>query len=316
MNVTSLRLLLFGLVCVLIVSLSPVSSALDVPPLRGRVNDLARMLPPDRAQQLEERLRQFEQETSHQIVIVTVPTLEGDPIEDFGIRVAEAWRIGQKGTANGAILIIAQKERKIRIEVGRGFEGILPDATASRIIREVIAPRFQESDYAGCIDAGIDAIIEVTRGEVAQKRPKTQPNTERILTVAGLFIVAALFALLVGMAQRSPIRGGLGGAISGGIVGIPAALTSRSGLWIFVVIVGAIVGALVNFYSAGAWGRPRTVKRSRQDSWPRDTVYYSGSGDGGSGGDFGGGGFGGGFGDGGFSGGGGDFGGGGASGDG
>ena len=72
-------------------------------------------------------------------MILTIPSLEGDPIEDFGIRVAEAWKIGQKGTANGVILIVAQKERKIRIEVGRGFEGILPDVVASRIIREVIA---------------------------------------------------------------------------------------------------------------------------------------------------------------------------------
>ena len=113
-------------------------------PLRARVNDLAKILTAEKTQQLEEQLREFEQQTSHQIVILTIPSLEGDPIEDFSIRVAEAWKIGQKGTANGVILIVGQKERKIRIEVGRGFEGILPDVVASRIIREVIAPRYHE----------------------------------------------------------------------------------------------------------------------------------------------------------------------------
>src|SRR5258708_2959749 len=116
MNVTSLRLRLYGLIFFLAFFLPTVAPALDVPSLRGRVNDVAEMLPSDRAQQLEKRLRQFEQETSHQIVLLTIPALEGDPIEDFGIRIAEAWKVGQKGTANGAILIVVQKERKFRIE--------------------------------------------------------------------------------------------------------------------------------------------------------------------------------------------------------
>ena len=90
------------------------------------------------------------------LVVLTVPGLEGDGIEDFSIRVADAWKIGQKGIANGVILVVAQKERMIRIEVGRGFEGILPDAIASRIIREAILPRYRTGDYAGSIAAGVD----------------------------------------------------------------------------------------------------------------------------------------------------------------
>jgi uncharacterized protein len=308
------RFFLFELVFFLVLSINSSVPALDIPPLRARVNDLARILTPEKTQQLEEQLREFEHQTSHQITILTTPSLEGDPIEDFGIRVAEAWKIGQKGTANGVILIVAQKERKIRIEVGRGFEGILPDVVASRIIREVIAPRYREGDYAGSIQAGIDSILEVTRGETLPKSSPTGPR--RTLPGAGLFMLTALFALFVGISQRTPLRGALGGAISGGVIGSPALWSSGFGILITLLIAGAVVGGLVNFYTARAWGGPWTARRSRRESWPRDTVYYGGSGDGGSGGNFGGGGFGGDFGDGGFSGGGGDFGGGGASGDG
>ena len=313
------RFPLFWPAFLLVLSINSFVPALDVPPLRARVNDLAKILTAEKTQELEERLRQFERETSHQIAVLTIPSLEGEPIEDFGIRVAEAWQIGQRGAANGVILIIAQKERKIRIEVGRGLEGILPDVIASQIIREVIAPRYREGDYSGGIEAGIDSISKVTRGEVISKPSQTRArrNTPVAgMNVAGMLIIAALFAGLVGISQRTIPRGGFGGAISAGVIGVPAGWWLGSGIWIALILMGATVGALANSYITKAWGRPWTPKRSRRERFPRDTIYYGGSGDGGSGGDFGGGGFGGDFGDGGFSGGGGDFGGGGASGDG
>src|SRR5262245_50104835 len=101
------RFLLFWPAFLLVLSINSFVSALDVPTLRARVNDLAKILTAEKTQQLEERLRQFERETRHQIAVLTIPSLEGDPIEDFGIRVAEAWQIGQKGAANGVILIVA-----------------------------------------------------------------------------------------------------------------------------------------------------------------------------------------------------------------
>ena len=122
-------------------------SALEVPPLRGRINDYAALLSPDKTRELETRLAQFEKETGHQIALLTIPTLEGDSIEDFSIRVAESWKVGQKGFDNGAILIVAAKDRRLRIEVGYGLEGVLPDAIASRIIREVIVPEFRTENY-------------------------------------------------------------------------------------------------------------------------------------------------------------------------
>src|SRR5215510_10333393 len=121
--------------------------ALDVPPLRGRVNDYAGLIPTDKARALEERLASFEAETGHQIAVLTIPSLEGDSLEDFSIRVADAWKIGKKGFDNGAILLIARDDRRLRIEVGYGLEGVMPDAIASRIIREVITPRFRSGDF-------------------------------------------------------------------------------------------------------------------------------------------------------------------------
>ena len=141
------------------------ANALDVPPLKGRVNDYAGLLPSARAQALEQRLAQFESQTGHQIAVLTIPSLQDDALESFSIRVAENWKIGKKGFDNGVILLIAQNDRKLRIEVGYGLEGVLPDAIASRIIREVIVPRFRENNFAGGVEAGVEAIMKVTSGE-------------------------------------------------------------------------------------------------------------------------------------------------------
>jgi uncharacterized protein len=308
------RLVIFGLILFLFVSTGAVAAALDVPPLGGRVNDRAGMLSSQKRHEIEERLKSFEDQTSHQIAVLTIPSLAGDDVENFGIRVAEAWKIGQKGLDNGVILLVTKKELKIRIEVGRGLEGILPDLVASRIIREVIAPHFQKGDYASGIADGVESIINVTRAETLMKR--SRPRTKTTITVndIALFILAAGLALIVGIIQRSRTRGAFGGAVGAGLITIPVWF-SNLGVWILILLAGAVFGAWANSYAASAYGRPWTGGRTRRDSWARDAAvgggyvgYY-----GGSGGDFGGGGFGD---SGGFSGGGGDFGGGGASGDG
>ncbi|HZJ38023.1 MAG TPA: TPM domain-containing protein, partial [Chthoniobacterales bacterium] len=115
---------------------SPLARALEVPPLRGRVNDYAGVMSQDQVRMLESQLAQFEQETGHQIAVLTIPTLDGEDIEGFSIRVAENWKIGKKGFDNGVILLVAVKDRKLRLEVGYGLEGVLPDAIADRIIRD------------------------------------------------------------------------------------------------------------------------------------------------------------------------------------
>lgn len=284
--------------------------ALEVPPLRGRVNDLAGLMPPGRAQALEERLKRFEDETGIQIAVLTIPSLKGEDLEGFSIKVAETWKIGRKGFDTGVILLIARDDRKLRIEVGYGLEGVLPDALASRIIREIIVPRFRENDYPGGIESGLEAIMKATRGEAIPKGVGARSRDPDLPLVAGLLFMAALLALIVGFTQRTALRGALAGGIGAALITLPGALRSGPGTWIAILLTGAIIGALANLYAHQVWGKPWTVRRSSRREWrPGDLLsgsdsFYGGSGWGGFDGGFGGG----------FGGGGGGFGGGGASG--
>jgi uncharacterized protein len=299
----SLQLLAGVLLSLLAPSLS---KALEVPPLRGRVNDYAKLLPQERVLALEAQLEKFEQETGHQIAVLTIPSLEGDSLEDFSIRVAETWKIGKKGFDNGAILLIARDDRRLRIEVGYGLEGVLPDAIASRIIREVITPRFRSGDYAGGIEAGANSILKVTKGEILPERgrPAGGPTASQGASLITILMITAMLALFIGMTRRRLLSGALGGAASG----LVTTLFASGGLGFVLfpaLIVGALLGAVGAALGTGTagnqWvGRPR----SRRGDWGGG-VFPGGYGRGG---------FGGGGGGGGFSGGGGGFGGGGASG--
>ena len=280
--------------------------ALEVPPLQGRINDYAGLIPAERARALEERLARFEAETGHQIAVLTIPSLKGDSLEDFSIRVAEAWKIGKKGFDNGAILLIARDDRKLRIEVGYGLEGVMPDAIASRIIREVITPRFRSGDFAGGIEAGVDAILKVTKGEPLPERARPGTTASQGTSLLTILMITAMLALFIGMTRRRLLGGAVGGAASG----LVTSLFASGGLGLVLLpalAVGALLGAIGASLSTGTAGNQWVGRsRSRRGDW----------GEGGFPGGFGGGGFGGGGGGdgGGFSGGGGGFGGGGASG--
>jgi len=192
------------------------ASALEVPELRGYVNDYAGMISPSTGAQLAEKLKAFEESDSTQIVILTIPSLEGEPIEDVGIKVAESWKIGQKGKDNGILLLVSKQERKMRIEVGRGLEGRLTDLTAGRIIDLVITPRFRAGDLDGGFTAGVSALIGAMRGEF-QADARRSPRPPRLWTafVFGFFL---LFALAASRASRKVTRRGdhAGGWYSGG----------------------------------------------------------------------------------------------------
>jgi uncharacterized protein len=266
--------------------------ALDVPKLQGYVNDYAGMISPQTKATLEEELRAFEQSDSTQIVVLTIPSLEGEVLEEFSIKVAEQWKIGQKGKDNGIIVLAAKQDRKIRIEVGRGLEGKITDLLSGRIIDSVIKPKFKEGDYDSGFISGIHALIAATRGEFkADSRRETnrRNGSSRLLT----FLIFGGIAILV-LGSMSRTAGAIGGA-----VGLPLSVLLASisiGLWGFIIfiVVGAILGLILPaLFSAGGRG----------GGWPGG--FYGGGGFGG--GSSGGGGFGGG--------GGGDFGGGGSSGD-
>ncbi len=270
--------------------------ALDVPKLQGYVNDYAGMISPETRARLESELQAFERSDSTQVVILTTPSLEGEVIEDFGIKVAESWKIGQKGKDNGIILIVAKQERKIRIEVGRGLEGKLTDLMAGRIIDLVVKPRFKRADYDGGFTAGVSAIIDATRGEFKADGNHTARRRDapsRLLT----FLIFGGIAILVLGSMSRPL-----GAV-GGAVGLPLSILLAS---ISIGVLGLLILAVVGFilglflpalFSAGGRGG------GAGGFWPGGfTGGGFGSSGGGGGIDFGGGG-------------GGDFGGGGASGD-
>jgi uncharacterized protein len=171
---------------------------LEVPPLRGRINDYAGVMSSDQVRALDSQLARFEQDTGHQIAVLTIPTLDGEDIEGFSIRVAENWKIGKKGFDNGVILLVAVKDRKLRLEVGYGLEGVLPDAIAKRITSDYIVPRFRAQDYAGGIIAGIDAVQKVIKSEPLPESAR-KPNPTRqsdFNSLAMIIITLAIFALM------------------------------------------------------------------------------------------------------------------------
>ena len=274
--------------------------SLEPPPLKGRVNDYAEMLSVSATRALSISLKELEQSDSTQIVVLTIPSLEGEALEAYSLRVVEQWKIGQKGYDNGALLLIAKKERKIRIEVGYGLEGTLTDIKAGQIIRNVIVPHFRAGDIDRGVLEGVQAMVQVVRGEFsavevrpAKKREKSNWNVISF----SIFVFLALINLL------GRLRRPLGAAAGGVFFPIVGALfTHLNWQWILAMIpIGIAAGFILSFFGAPlSFSGSRTSYRHGRGGW------YLGAG--GTGGGFSSGGFGG------FSGGGGGFGGGGASG--
>ena len=156
-------------------------------------NDYAGLMPAERAQALDGKLRRFAEETSSQILVAVFDRLpEDEVVEDFTSATAQAWRVGQKNRDNGAVLFVFVKERKLRIEVGYGLEGALPDALANRIIRESIVPHFRSGDWAGGLEAGAEAMMAATRGEYT-----AEPRKRGGRRVGSLVVVALIFLFLL-----------------------------------------------------------------------------------------------------------------------
>jgi uncharacterized protein len=168
------------------------------------VNDYARLLPTRALQQLESRLTEREQATGAQMVVAIFPSLEGESLEDFGIRLAERWRVGDKRLDTGVILLVFVKERRVRLEVGYGLEPVLPDATAGQIIREAIAPRFREERYAEGLQAAVEAVYGRIEGGAAGRPtvpPAPRSSVGRSEWALGVFVVLGIIALI--MARES-----------------------------------------------------------------------------------------------------------------
>lgn len=267
-----------------------------IPPLTARVTDTSGTLTDAQRSALEAKLEAFEHEKGAQVAVLVVPTTQPEAIEQYSIRVVDAWKLGRAQPDDGVLLLVAKDDRQLRIEVGYGLEGALPDAIASRIIRETITPRFREGDYYGGIDAGLDRILGVIRGEALpppDERWQGGDVASRGLDLLPVLLFAVLFFSGI---LRAVFGRGLGSLLTGGAVGgivylvlatLGVSIAAGLGAWLLSLLLAALGG--------GGWS-----------SGPR----HGGWGGGGWGGGLGGGGFGGG----GFRGGGGGFGGGGASG--
>mgnify|MGYP001428747516 CR=1 FL=1 len=268
----------------------PGAWAAPVPQLKGRVNDYAGLLGDIARRQLDAMLADLERTDGTQIVVLTIPSLEGQTIEAYAIQVAEKWGLGQKDNDNGALLVIARNDRKIRIEVGYGLEGRLTDLTAGRIIRNVIAPQFKAGRFDQGILDGVNAMIATVKGEyTAPERPPAGRHNGGSPGIFG-FIVFLFLVNVVGRVNR--LVGGLAGAVLAPIGGLLFGLGALALL--ALIPVGFIAGLLISVLGPGVtFGRP---------SHRSGTSYWGGGGFS-SGGGFGG-----------FSGGGGGFGGGGSSG--
>lgn len=269
-------------------------AAVAVPPLQSRVTDLTGTLTGQQRSALEQTLAEFEARKGAQIAVLLVPTTEPETIEQYAVRVEETWKLGRKGVDDSVLLVIAKQDRKIRIEVGYGLEGVLPDAAAKRIIEDDITPRFREGDFYGGLRAGADRVMRTIEGE-----PLPPPHRARNANGGDpgtLLVIGFVVVLIFGGLLRNLLGRLFGSAAIGGVAGVVVWLIS--GL-VFYGLVASFIAFWISIL--GAVSGPRYRAGFRRGGW----------GGGFGGGSWGGGGFGGG---GGFSGGGGSSGGGGASG--
>ena len=182
--------------CVLV--LAAFAAAPAFPPLTGRVVDQANVLDASVRSRLDDKLSGLEAKTTTQLVVVTLASLQGYDIADYGYQLGRQWGIGQKGSNNGVLLIVAPSERKVRIEVGYGLEGDLTDAVTRLIIANAILPRFRTGDYAGGIERGADDIIQVLSGDAADFKKRAAEQAERSVGAdnLGSFVFVLLFIFI------------------------------------------------------------------------------------------------------------------------
>jgi len=286
------------LLVLVIALLSPalLHAADEVPKLARHVTDLTGTLTPQQVDQLDAQLVALEKAKGAQLVVLMVPTTQPQEIAEYSLAVAEANKIGRKGTDDGLLLLVAKNDRRVRIEVGYGLEGAIPDAATARIIREYIAPKFRVNDYYGGINDALGALTLLVNGEALPPPVEGSHRERRGIDFGHMLLLGVFVAFFLrGIFGRSAIwlRTPLGAALTGGLLWLLAASLGAG-------IMGALIGGVLMLLPAGAG-------RSIGGGGWGGFGGWGGGGFGGGGGSFGGGG-------GGFSGGGGSFGGGGSSG--
>ena len=229
-----------------------------VPPLIARVTDLTATLSGSQRQSLETELQAFENKYGAQVAVLLVPSTQPETIEQYSMRVVEAWRLGQKSKDNGVLILVAKNDRKLRIEVGYGLEGDLPDATARRIIDETITPYFKQGDFAGGLTAGVHRVMATIAHDTAAE--KEFSRAARNSGSGGDSFHYLVFGALIGGAILRTIFGRfLGSLLLGGGVGVVAWLMMGSlflglffGVIAFIIALSVFSGVSSRRY--GGWG--------------------------------------------------------------
>lgn len=256
-----------------------VSAEIAIPPLKSRVTDLTHTLSTQESSQLEQQLAQFEASNGSQIALLIVPSTQPETIEQYAIRVVDAWKLGRKGVDDGVLLLVAKNDRALRIEVGYGLEGILPDAVAKRIIEETIVPAFRQDDFFGGLQAGVNQIIRVIQGESLPPPKKVSPGLNVILENSIPILVVFLVLGKVLQAMFGRMFGATAtGAIAGSIVWL-----------IFSSLAAAALIAIIVFVISLFEDTGRGIYRGGRGHWPGGG-WGGGGGFSGGGGGFGGGG--------------------------
>ena len=233
-----------------------------VPPLAARVTDLTGTLTVEQKSNLEQTLQAFEAKKGSQIAVLIVPTTEPEAVEQYSLRVAEQWKLGRKGVDDGALLLVAKNDRAMRIEVGYGLEGALPDAIAKRIIAETITPYFKTGDHYGGINAGVAAMMKVIEGEPLPPPSWTTETTassiEQLFPLAFLlaFFVAPVLRAMVGRLPAALTAGAIAGVIVWFVIG---SLLAASLLAILMAFIALFAGLNTG---RGGWGGGGGLGRS------------------------------------------------------
>jgi uncharacterized protein len=214
-----------------------------VPDLSRRVTDLTGTLTPDTVSRLENTLAQFEAAKGSQIAVLMLPTTKPEDIAEYGIRVADKWKVGRKGVDDGAILIVAKDDRRVRIEVGYGLEGVIPDAVAKRIIEEDIVPRFRQGDFSGGVEAGVSRMMRLVEGEPLPppqtRSRKGSPFPESLfLILVGGILIGKILDLFLGTGVSSLTAA----AVAGGLAWFVSGIMFASIVIAFIVLIGVIGG--------------------------------------------------------------------------
>jgi uncharacterized protein len=242
--------LLACLLSFLALSCARAQDLVPVPPLKGRVTDLTGTLTAEQLANLERSLAEFERRKGSQIAVLMVPTTKPEAIEQYSIRVAEQWKVGRRKVDDGVIIVVAKNDHRVRLEVGYGLEGPIPDAIANRVIREAIAPHFVQGDFYGGLRDGTTRLMKLIEGE-SLPPPRQAADRRDTESYESLFVILLMLVVAGGAILTRILGRFVGSAAIGGIAGFVVLLIVGS---IIAAIIAGII-AFVSTFALGAVGR-------------------------------------------------------------